>query len=31
MRDGQTAEIATVTDTLTGDVIKAEVTVRAIK
>ena len=31
LRDGQTAEIATVTDTLTGDVIKAEITVRAIK
>ena len=31
LKDGQTAEIATATDGLTGEVIKAEVTVRTIK
>ena len=31
LKDGQTAEIATATDSLTGEVIKAEVTVRTIK
>jgi hypothetical protein len=31
LRDGQTAEIATATDSLTGEVIKMEVTVTAVK
>ena len=31
LKDGQTAEIATATDGLTGEVIKAEVTVRTVK
>ena len=31
LKDGQTAEIATATDTVTGEVIKAEVSVRVIK
>jgi hypothetical protein len=31
LRDGQTAEIATATDSLTGEVIKADVTIRTIK
>ena len=31
LRDGQTAEIATATDNLTGEVIKMEVTLNAVK
>jgi hypothetical protein len=31
LKDGQTAEIATATDSLTGEVIKMEVTVTAVK
>ena len=31
LRDGQTAEIATATDTLTGEVIKMEVTLTVVK
>jgi hypothetical protein len=31
LKDGQTAEIATATDSLTGEVIKAEVTVSVVK
>ena len=31
LKDGQTAEIATATDTLTGEVIKMEVTLTAVK
>ena len=31
LRDGQTAEIATATDSLTGEVIKMEVTLTAVK